>query len=104
MTAEKDELAPLGNPEAEKEIGLLLPDFKAALIVFLIDEPLLIVVSPEFESEKSNCCSMVNEALASKLGLEFFLNAFAVTKVVAAIVNGPLYTVEDWVGVVPFMV
>ena len=94
-TAEKDELAPLGNPETDKEIGLLLPDFKAALIVFLFDEPLLIEVSPEFESEKSNCCSMVNEALASKLGLELFLKAFAFTSVFAARVNGPLYNLED---------
>ena len=47
---------------------------------------------------------MVNQALASKLGLELFLNAFALTKEVAATVNGALYKFADWVGVVPLVV
>jgi hypothetical protein len=47
---------------------------------------------------------MVNQALASKLGLKLALNAFAFTKEVTATVNGPLYKVEDWLGVVPLVV
>ena len=33
-TVEKEELTPLGNPDTEKEIGLPLPDFSAALMAF----------------------------------------------------------------------
>ena len=33
-TVEKDELTLLGNPDTEKEIGLPLPDFSAALMAF----------------------------------------------------------------------
>ena len=48
--------------------------------------------------------SILNQALASKLGLELFLNAFAFTQVVAETVNGPLYKLDDWVGVAPLVV
>jgi hypothetical protein len=48
--------------------------------------------------------STVNQALASELGLELFLNAFALTKEVTPIVNGAEYDIEDSVGVVPLVV
>ena len=54
-TVAKDELAPLGKPDAANEIGLLLPDFRDAVIAFCAEEPFLAALSPELESEKSNC-------------------------------------------------
>ena len=101
---ENDPLAPVGNPESEREIALLLPDFKTALIPFCAGDPFIVPLSPPFDSEKSNCRSRVNQALASLLGLELFLKAFAFTSVVAATVNAPLYCVEDWVGELPLVV
>ena len=75
-----------------------------AAIVFCADDPFWTVLSPEFESEKSNCWSRVNQALASELAMELFLKAFAFNNDVATRENGPLYKVEDWVGVTPFVV
>ena len=54
-TVEKEELTPPGNPDTEKEIGLPLPDFSAALMAFCAEEPFLAALSPVFDSEKSNC-------------------------------------------------
>jgi hypothetical protein len=72
--------------------------------VFCAEEPFWAALFPEFESEKSNCWSRVNQALASELAMELFLKALAFTNVVATRVNGPLYNVEDWVGAAPLVV
>jgi hypothetical protein len=103
-TFEKAEVAPLGRPETENAIGLLLPDFSAAVIEFCAEAPLLAALSPVFESEKSKGWSIVNQALASELASKLFLKAFALTRVVFETVNGFLYKVEDCVGEAPSVV
>jgi hypothetical protein len=87
---ENAEVAPLGNPETENEIALLLPDFNAALIVFCAEAPLFAALSPVFDSEKSNELFTENHAFASSLSGEFFLKAFALTSVCVVRVNGSL--------------
>jgi hypothetical protein len=101
---ENAEVAPLGNPETENAIGLLLPDFSAAVIKFCAEAPLLAALLPVFESEKSNDCVKANHALASVLSAAFCLKALAFTIVSAVTVIGALYTFEDWVGEVPSIV
>jgi hypothetical protein len=101
---ENAEVAPLGNPETENEIALVLPDFNAAVIEFCAEAPLLAALLPVFESEKSNDCVIANHALASVLSAEFCLKALALTIVFVVTVIGALYAFEDWVGVVPSVV
>src|SRR5207249_763536 len=51
--AEKEALAPVGSPEAEKVTGCEVPETRVAVIVFVTDEPRVTDLSPPFDSEKS---------------------------------------------------
>src|SRR5206468_432696 len=51
--AEKEALAPVGSPDAEKVTRCQLPALWRAVMVFVIDEPCVTDRSPPFDSEKS---------------------------------------------------
>jgi hypothetical protein len=58
------------------------------LIKLVTDEPAITDLFPELASEKLKPSSIVNQALASELGVDPLLNAFAFTSVVAATTKG----------------
>src|SRR5206468_832885 len=51
--AEKEALAPVGSPDAEKVTGCEVPETRVAVMVFVTDEPCVTDLSPPFDSEKS---------------------------------------------------
>ena len=101
---EKDAVAPVGRPEMLKETVWLLPVLRLAEIEFVTDEPATTDLFPEFANKKLNGWVTVNEALASGLGLMPLLNALALTVALLVTAMGPVYSVEDWVGVNPLTV
>ena len=85
--------------------GCALPDTKAALIMSVTDEPAVTDLLPELLREKSKAETLlVNQALASELGVIPLLNASAFTREVAVRVKGAVYCFEDCVGFVPSIV
>jgi hypothetical protein len=76
---EKKAVAPEGSPNVENVTGCVLPETSVVLIELATDEPAVTDLSPELESEKSKRSLIVNEALASPLGLYPLLNALALT-------------------------
>ena len=78
--AEKEAVAPEGNPEAEKETDWAEPEVKLALIELVTEEPAVTDLLPELASEKSKGLTalFVNHALASELD-DVFLKALPLT-------------------------
>ena len=74
------------------------------LIELVTDDPGLTDLSPEFAREKLKGWVTVNEALASALALDPVLKTLAFITALFARVMGPLYRVDDWVGVEPLVV
>ena len=82
-----------------------LPDTNAAVIVSATDEPAITDLLPELLREKSKAETLlVNQALASELGVIPLLNASAFTREVAVRGKGAVYCCEDCVGFVPSVV
>src|SRR5438034_62347 len=52
--AEKEAVAPLGRPAAEKETDCEVPETRVAVMVFVTEEPRVTDLSPPFAREKSN--------------------------------------------------
>jgi hypothetical protein len=104
LVEEKEALAPVGKPEAERVTAWALPETKAALMELVTEDPAMTDTSPELAREKLKGWVTVNEALASALGLDPLLNALAFTVALLVRVMGPLYRVDDWVGVEPLVV
>jgi hypothetical protein len=104
LPEEKEAVAPEGKPEAENDTGWVLPDTSVALIALVTDEPAVTDLFPELATEKSNGALIVNEALASPLGLYPLLNAFALTTALLVRVIAPVYRVDDVLGVLPSIV
>jgi hypothetical protein len=88
LPCEKEAVAPEGRPEAESVTDCVLPETNVALIKLVTDEPAITDLSPELPSEKLKPSSIVNQALASELGVDPLLNALAFTRVVAATTKG----------------
>ena len=61
----------------------------------LTEDPALTDLSPELDREKLKGWLMVNDALASALGLDPFLKAFALTVALLVRVMVPVYRVDD---------
>jgi hypothetical protein len=101
---EKDPVAPEGRPETLNDTAWALPDDKVALMELLTDDPALTDLSPALEREKLKGWLMVNDALASVLGLYPLLKAFALTVALLVRVMVPVYRVDDWDGVEPLVV
>ena len=70
----------------------------------MTEEPAITDRFPELLREKSNPGSTVSQALATELGVQLLLNAFAFTMAVFVTVNGAAYMGEDCVGSVPSVV
>ena len=51
---EKEALAPLGRPAAEKETDCEVPETRVAVMVFVTEEPRVTDLSPPFAREKSH--------------------------------------------------
>ena len=68
------------------------------------EEPAKTDIFPELAREKLKGWVTVNEAVASALALDPLLKALAFTVALFARVMGPLYRVDDWVGVEPLVV
>jgi len=65
--AEKEALAPLGRPAAEKETDCEVPETRVAVMVFVTEEPRVTDLSPPFAREKSNGAVTVKSlALSAK--------------------------------------
>jgi hypothetical protein len=79
LTDENEAVAPVGNPEAAKTTGSVLPDTKVVPIVLVAEDPAMTDWSPELTSEKLNIGVIVKDALLSVLGLWSALKAFAFT-------------------------
>ena len=69
LLEENAAVAPEGSPEAESVTDCVLPETNVALIELVTDEPAVTDLLPELEREKLNGWLIVNEALASPLGL-----------------------------------
>jgi hypothetical protein len=104
LVEENEAVAPVGKPEAEKVTAWALPETKVVLIELVTEDPALIDLSPEFETEKLKGWVTVNEALVSALALDPLLNALAFTVALLVRVMVPLYRVDDCVGVEPLVV
>jgi hypothetical protein len=106
--AEKEAVAPEGNPEAEKETVWLLPEVRFAVMEFEAEEPELTEMLPELVTEKSNGGAVTEviakEPLASALGLYPLLKALAFTTALVVNLSIPVYGFEDGVGVEPSVV
>jgi hypothetical protein len=104
LPEEKEAVAPVGKPEAEKVTFWVLPDVKVALIELVTEDPALTDLSPELAKEKLNGWVTVKEALASALALAPLLNALAFIVALFVRVTVPAYIVDDCVGVEPSVV
>jgi hypothetical protein len=104
LAEEKEAVAPVGKPEADRVTVWALPDVKVALIELVTEDPALTDLSPELDREKLKGWVTVKEALASALALAPLLNALAFIVALFVRVTVPAYIVDDCVGVEPSVV
>jgi hypothetical protein len=90
LVEEKEALAPVGKPEAERVTAWALPVVKVVLIEFVVEDPAITDIFPELDREKLKGWLTANEALASALALDPFLNALAFTAVLLVKVIAPV--------------
>jgi hypothetical protein len=90
LVEEKEALAPVGKPEAERVTDWGLPETKAVLIELVTEDPAMTDIFPELDTEKLKGWLMVNEALASTLALAPVLNAFAFTVALVVKIIAPV--------------
>ena len=72
--------------------------------MLLTEAPVTTETLPELPSEKSNALVLANQALATELGFELFLKAWAFSNTSLEIVIGPEYLGDDCVGDDPSVV
>jgi hypothetical protein len=89
LPEEKEAVVPVGNPEAINETGWVVPELKVAVMVLVTEDPATTDLSPELESAKLNIGVIVKDALASALGFDPFLKAFALTVALLVKVKAP---------------
>ena len=82
----------------------MLPLAKVAVIVLLTEAPAATETLPELLSEKSNMLVLANQALATELGFELVLKAWAFSNTSLEMVIGPEYFGDDCVGDEPSVV
>jgi hypothetical protein len=104
LAEEKEAVAPVGKPEADRVTVWALPDVRVALIELVTEDPALTDLSPELDREKLKGWVTVKEALASALALAPLLNALAFIVALFVRVTVPAYIVDDCVGVEPSVV
>jgi len=82
----------------------VLPLAKVAVIVLLTEAPAMTETLPELPNEKSNVLVLANQALATELGFELVLKAWAFSNTSLEMVIGPEYFGDDCVGDEPSVV
>src|SRR5262249_41035099 len=90
LVEEKEAVAPVGKPEAEKATACARPEAKVALIEVVNEDPAMTDIFPELDTEKLKGWLTVNEAVTSALALDPLLKAFAFTVALLVKVIAPV--------------